>query len=496
MSAEDRCGERNGVGRGKEVELKKSPLSTPLKELLRKKKVGSASGVEKRELVLNDYDLDANEILSWLRGDTDQLELNGKREKACSSSSCEVSSLCAQKEKREYRIRVDKESVNPSKKQLCETCYERLASVSSESVCVSLPESIQKCIVRGSVVGVERRGKVILYLCNDYYVDYNVSLQCASLLASSYSLPLVVVLLRPEDEYRYPFSPHSARLLLHLSRFRRQLVSLHITPLLLFTSSYASSILALASSLSPLFIVTETPPSLPYQYALSCVLKENPHIASSLLLLSNTPSPCSFSLSDSVLCPSATLAQLTAHYRAELASESPCRSPQPLAVSTQLKVAYSLSSEDSLPLSESVDFAQCELVLPPFLTASPPHAQTPSHPSDFCYEVERSPRQRVANWGDIEHEVRWMDRCGCWSASLEACLGREGWCEYYRGSSRASSVYRVVERVRGRFVSVYSVCDVCKERGDGLSELAEVVAMDAYYHSFLASRLSESESWA
>ena len=90
--------------------------------------------------------------------------------------------------------------MNPAKKQLCETCYERLASVSSESVCVSLPESIQKCIVRGSVVGVERRGKVILYLCNDYYVDYNVSLQCASLLASSYSLPLVVVLLRPEDE--------------------------------------------------------------------------------------------------------------------------------------------------------------------------------------------------------------------------------------------------------------------------------------------------------
>ena len=72
------------------MEVKKSPLSTPLKELLRKKKVGSASGVEKRELVLNDYDLDANEILSWLRGDTDQLQLNGKREKACSASSCEV----------------------------------------------------------------------------------------------------------------------------------------------------------------------------------------------------------------------------------------------------------------------------------------------------------------------------------------------------------------------------------------------------------------------
>lgn len=45
--------------------------------------------------------------------------------------------------------------MNPAKKQLCEACYERLASVSSESVRVSLPESIQKCIVRGSVVGVD-----------------------------------------------------------------------------------------------------------------------------------------------------------------------------------------------------------------------------------------------------------------------------------------------------------------------------------------------------
>ena len=335
---------------------------------------------------------------------------------------------------------------------------------------------------------------MILYLCNDYYVDYNVSLQCASLLASSCSLPLVVVMLRPEDEFRYPFSPHSSRLLLHLSRFRRQLLSLHITPLLLFTSSFATSILALDASLSPLFIVTETPPSLRYQYALSCLIEENPHIASSLLLMSNTPPPCSFVLSDSVLCPSSTLAQLTAHYRTELASEVP-RSSLPLDVSTQLKVAYSLTTEDSLASGvESVDFAQCELVLPPFLTTPQPHTQTPSHPSDFCYATDRPVRQRVANWGDIDHEVRWMERAGCWSASLEAWLGRGGWCEYYRGSSPTNSVYRVAEHVRGRFVSVYSVRDACEERGDGLGELAELVGMNAYYHSFLASRLSGREA--
>lgn len=73
--------------------MKKSPLSTPLKELLRKKKVCATSGVGKREFVLNDYDLDANEILSWLRGDTDQLHLSGRREEeeeVRSASSCET----------------------------------------------------------------------------------------------------------------------------------------------------------------------------------------------------------------------------------------------------------------------------------------------------------------------------------------------------------------------------------------------------------------------
>lgn len=58
----------------------KSPPSTPLKDLLRKKKVQSIKGLERKEVVLDDYDLDAGEILSWLRGDTDRLQLDRKRE--------------------------------------------------------------------------------------------------------------------------------------------------------------------------------------------------------------------------------------------------------------------------------------------------------------------------------------------------------------------------------------------------------------------------------
>ena len=37
-------------------------------------------GLEQKEVVLNDYDLDAGEILSWLRGDTDRLPLDRKRD--------------------------------------------------------------------------------------------------------------------------------------------------------------------------------------------------------------------------------------------------------------------------------------------------------------------------------------------------------------------------------------------------------------------------------
>ena len=130
---------------------------------------------------------------------------------------------------------------------------------------------------------------MILYVCNDYFVDYNYTLQAAMVLSNAYSIPLVVVLLRPEDEYVYPFSPHSCHLLHHLSHFREQLLSLHITPLLLFTSSYTTSLLHLHSALSPLFLLTETPRSLPDQFELSLLLTQNPSFSSSLLLVRNTP---------------------------------------------------------------------------------------------------------------------------------------------------------------------------------------------------------------
>lgn len=79
-NANSRALASNRRGKGKEEEGNKSPPLTPLKDLLRKKKVQSMRGLEEKELVLNDYDLDAEEILSWLRGDTDRLPLDRKRE--------------------------------------------------------------------------------------------------------------------------------------------------------------------------------------------------------------------------------------------------------------------------------------------------------------------------------------------------------------------------------------------------------------------------------
>lgn len=345
---------------------------------------------------------------------------------------------------------------------------------------------------------------MILYVCNDYFVDYNYTLQAAMVLANAYSIPLVVVLLRPEDEYVYPFSPHSCRLFHHLSHFREQLLSLHITPLLLFTSSYTTSLLHLHAALSPLFLLTETPRSLPDQFELSLLLTQNPSFSSSLLLVRNTP-PLPTPLSpSSLLPPSSLLASLTSHFLSHLTSPTPTPPPPTLDPFTQLRVAYSLTTEESF-LSRSdtsllPDFSSCELILPPFLTTPPPHLHTPSQPSDFCYGTDRQVRERVGNWGDIQHEVRWMDSRPYWQQSVREMLESEkGYYPYYRGSVANSAVYRVVGRLRAGFVSVYSVRDACVACANNanstanLRELAGVVAVDAYTHAYFGSHLSGGE---
>ena len=73
-----------------------------LNALLRNKKVEKA---ENKEIVMNDFDLDANEIMSWLRGDTDHLDLHltPKKEKKPEGEK-----------KVNYTIQVEKSSVNVS----------------------------------------------------------------------------------------------------------------------------------------------------------------------------------------------------------------------------------------------------------------------------------------------------------------------------------------------------------------------------------------------
>ena len=54
------------------------------KQLLHKKKIDN-TGIEKEtEILLNDFDLDANEIFSWFRGATNTITLNTKTDKEIS----------------------------------------------------------------------------------------------------------------------------------------------------------------------------------------------------------------------------------------------------------------------------------------------------------------------------------------------------------------------------------------------------------------------------
>lgn len=130
-------------------------------------------------------------------------------------------------------------------------------------------------------------GKTILYICNDYYIDYNVTLQSAIYLASALSIPLLLIILRPAEEYSYPLSFHTLHLLQHLSQFNKNLQSLSITSLLLFTTSLSTAISEFISQTSPLFILTEHFDDIRYQNEFNSLIKHNHSISEKLLLFTN-----------------------------------------------------------------------------------------------------------------------------------------------------------------------------------------------------------------
>lgn len=57
---------------------KKEKLSAHLGKLAHKKKITKKAAENEVEILLNDFDLDANEIFSWFRGATDSISLSAK----------------------------------------------------------------------------------------------------------------------------------------------------------------------------------------------------------------------------------------------------------------------------------------------------------------------------------------------------------------------------------------------------------------------------------
>ena len=59
---------------------RKVTLSSSLASLLQNKKIEKKNEDEEVEIALNDFDLDANEIFSWLRGSSDTISSLSKKE--------------------------------------------------------------------------------------------------------------------------------------------------------------------------------------------------------------------------------------------------------------------------------------------------------------------------------------------------------------------------------------------------------------------------------
>lgn len=63
----------------KSAHTSKKIKSCSLDKLVGMKKVENSIYEKDKEILLNDFDLDANEIFSWFRGTTDSLTLNSRK---------------------------------------------------------------------------------------------------------------------------------------------------------------------------------------------------------------------------------------------------------------------------------------------------------------------------------------------------------------------------------------------------------------------------------
>ena len=449
-----------------------------LNALLRNKKVEKA---ENKEIVMNDFDLDANEIMSWLRGDTDHLDLHltPKKEKKPEGEK-----------KVNYTIQVEKRPIDPPKKQSCENCYERLPIVSvGEETGVkapSFPLYLKNRIVSGSLEKMLSQGvsgKTILYCCNSYYVNYNFSLQCALLLAASLSIPLVVVIIRDADEYQYPFSMHTIHLFHQLCDFNTSLLELHITPLLLFTSSFTSAVTHLISETHALCVVTEPNPDIRFQIELNQLCQN----LSNLLVVSNSiestvPIRCSSLSFDPSL-----LSRISSNLQS-LPTPPPTINIQ-LDRKIQSSVVYSPVKEETMISClgdvDSPSFSDAVLILPPFLTNPLSHDSS----QGLSYGRDTQDLFIVAHWVDIQHEMRFYQSKPYFQTSLKDRLRCSLWYyPYYQGSAQNTNGYRVYGAIRSGFVSAYEVMEWYPE---GRKELFDFCALELCYHSYFKEHLGK-----
>ena len=332
-----------------------------------------------------------------------------------------------------------------------------------------------------------------MYLCNSCYVDFNFAFQLSQYLASKLSLPLVVIMVRPSEEFSYPFSNHTLHVLSHLSMFHAELVKLSITPLLVFSSLLSNTVSNIVKEMHPIFLIMDHFTDLRFASEMTQLLTNNSSIRQVLIEVSNVvPITTPLQLS-SVFPPPAVFNTLTSTVIQSIQSMNVSQkySSVSLDPSIQLRVAYSLVNEESFfSRSESTllsDFSDCVLILPPFLTTVSTHSSSPINPSDFTYGTEKRVLNTVANWGDIHHEILYSMNSFDKDISVHDSIQCSKW--YYpfvKNSVPNSTVYKLSWRIYSGFLSEYSVWEECHNNPGQVCELCQIVTVRYCYQQFFA----------
>lgn len=314
--------------------------------------------------------------------------------------------------------------------------------------------------------------------------------------ASSLSIPLLVLFLRPLEEYSYPFSPHTLHLLQRLFSFQSSLLSMSINPLLIFTSSLSTALSQFIKQTHSLLVFADSFTDIRHQSELLLLLRNNPDIKSRFILMSNHPPlivearffSYSFLFLESIYMSSESYAYYTNRFLSLLLLPQ-TKNIRSLDSMVQLKVVYSLGTEESFySRHEStvlIDFSDCVLILPPFLTETTIHE---GQSSDFCYG-RNGKQHRVANWGDIHHELSYSHHQ--FHSTYHNMLTNNQWYyPYYLYSPDSKGLYHMIGLIRAGYISEYTVYEWIQSLAIPAERLAEVVSINQYYAAYLEKHLS------